>query len=506
MAYGAASNWQDKLYQMRVANQIDDHLLLMEHPHVYTKGRRTKPEHLIVGPEDLARRGIEVHESDRGGSITYHGPGQLVAYPIVRLRAPPGSAADPIGYLRLLEQVVLSVLREFGIEAHLRPGMTGVWADGAKVASIGVRLSRGVTKHGLAINVDPDLSYFDGIVACGLEGERPTSMSKLLGIPLQTEQVAPVVADKFALMQGARPIAMPVKAPAKPPRPAWLRTVVANGPNYLGLKQIVRTAGLHTVCEEAKCPNIYECWEAREATFLILGDRCTRRCGFCDIATGKPAALDYCEPVRVANAVAAMGLRFTVVTGVERDDVTPAAAAKIWAAVIRCVHARVPGCGVEVLTGDLKGDKKAIAKIVEASPEVFAHNLETVARLHSTIRPGFRYERSLEVLHAVRSMNPDMVTKSNLILGMGETYAEVIEALGDLRSAGVDLVTLGQYLCPSSDHLPVDRWVDPKEFASLKAAGEEMGFAWVEAGPLVRSSYHAGKQYKATLTAKAVIK
>jgi len=213
--------------------------------------------------------------------------------------------------------------------------------------------------------------------------------------------------------------------------------------------------------------------------------------------------LDLTEPARVADAVAAMGLKFAVVTGVERDDATPADAAEIWAATIRSIHARVPGCGVEVLTGDLRGDKGAIAKVLEATPEVFAHNLETIARLHSKIRPGFRYDRSLDVLRAARRIDPDVVTKSNLILGMGETYEEVVEALKDLRSAGVDLVTLGQYLCPSSDHLPVDRWVDPKEFASLKLAGEEMGFAWVEAGPLVRSSYHAGKQYKATISSRA---
>ena len=287
-------------------------------------------------------------------------------------------------------------------------------------------------------------------------------------------------------------------APGRVPRPPWLKTKLRTGPNFADLKQLVRGLDLHTVCEQASCPNIYECWEAREATFLILGDRCTRRCGFCDIATGRPGALDREEPVRVAEAVARMGLRFAVVTGVERDDAPPVEVARIWAATIAEIRKRVPGCGVEVLTGDLKGDPEAIETVLAAEPEVFAHNLETPRRLHRTIRPGFRYDRSLEVLRLAKSVRPHVPTKSNLIVGMGETFDEVVGALGDLRSAGVDLMTIGQYLSPSMDHhVPVHRWVRPEEFDEYRRIGEELGFAWVEAGPLVRSSYHAGKQYRA---------
>jgi lipoic acid synthetase len=281
-------------------------------------------------------------------------------------------------------------------------------------------------------------------------------------------------------------------------RPPWLKTRFRTGPNYSELKHLVRGLELHTVCEEASCPNIYECWEAREATFLILGDKCTRRCGFCDIATGKPGALDINEPARVAEAVANMGLEFAVVTGVERDDAPPVQVAEIWAATIRSIRDRIPGCGVELLTGDLKGDPNAIEIVMDAEPDVFAHNLETVRRLHRKIRPGFRYERSIEVLQLAKSFQPGIPTKSNIIVGMGETFEEVVETLGELREADVDLMTIGQYLSPSMDHhVPVDRWVTPDEFAEYKRIGEEMGFAWVEAGPLVRSSYHAGKQYKA---------
>lgn len=282
------------------------------------------------------------------------------------------------------------------------------------------------------------------------------------------------------------------------PKPAWLKTKVRTGPNYQDLKSRMRRSDLHTVCEEASCPNIYECWEAREATFLILGDRCTRRCGFCDIATGKPGPLDRDEPRRVAETVAHMGLRYAVVTGVERDDTSPFEVAKIWAETIRQIRLHNPGCGVEVLTGDLKGDREAVSLVVDQRPEVFAHNLETSRRLHKKVRPGFRYERSLEVLRMAKELQPAMPTKSNIIVGMGETSAEVLETLEDLRGVGVDIMTIGQYLQPSIDHhLPVDRWVPPEEFEEYRVAGEAMGFAWIEAGPLVRSSYHAGKQYQA---------
>lgn len=288
------------------------------------------------------------------------------------------------------------------------------------------------------------------------------------------------------------------EAPRRPPRPPWLRNRLRTGPNYLELKGMVRGLDLHTVCEEASCPNVYECWEAREATFLILGKLCTRRCGFCDIATGKPGPLDPEEPVRVAEAVERMGLRYAVVTGVERDDASPQKVAGIWAATIRAIRERVPGCRVEVLTGDLKGDPAAIATVMEAEPDVFAHNLETCRRLHRSIRPGFRYDRSLDVLRQAKALAPRIPTKSNLIVGMGETFDEVVASLHDLRDAGVDLMTIGQYLAPSADHhVGVDRWVHPDEFVEYQRIGGELGFAWVESGPLVRSSYHAGEQYRA---------
>jgi lipoic acid synthetase len=286
-----------------------------------------------------------------------------------------------------------------------------------------------------------------------------------------------------------------VGAPPPPGRrPDWLKVKALAGPNFTDLKRIMRTQALHTVCEEASCPNVYECWEEREATFLILGDRCTRRCGFCDVMTAKPIAVDEGEPARIADAVRDMGLRYVVLTGVARDDL-PDGGARIWAACIHTVRAAVPGCSVEVLPSDFSGGERDIATVIAAEPDVFAHNLETVRRLHGRIRPAFGYDRSLDVLRIAKSLRRGQITKSNLILGMGERPGEVREAMSDVRATGCDILTIGQYLRPTKFHLPVDRWVAPDEFAEHARFGmEELGFAHVESGPLVRSSYHAGKQ------------
>jgi lipoyl synthase len=290
-------------------------------------------------------------------------------------------------------------------------------------------------------------------------------------------------------------------APRPSRRPEWLKVRVQQGENFTELRNIMRDRGLHTVCEEAACPNIYECWEAREATFLLCGDLCTRRCAFCDVMTAKPQPLDPEEPAKIAEAVKLMGLRFAVITGVARDDRDDAGSAH-WAATIEAVRAAMPACGIEVLIPDFKGRKEhardSLARVIEARPDVLAHNLETVRRLHPKIRPGFGYDASLEFLAWAKELRPDQVTKSNLIVGMGEREEEVYAAMHDLRQTGCDVLTIGQYLQPSvSWHLPVDRWVHPDEFARFKEYGEgELGFAWVESGPLVRSSYHAGKQFE----------
>ena len=276
-------------------------------------------------------------------------------------------------------------------------------------------------------------------------------------------------------------------------KPPWIKTRLRTGPEYTELKKLVQREGLHTVCQEAGCPNIFECWEDREATFLIGGDQCTRRCDFCQIATGKPLPLDTGEPLRVAESVATMGLRYATVTGVARDDL-PDGGAWLYAQTAREIHQAVPGCGVELLIPDFSADPAQLAEVFAAAPEVLAHNIETVPRIFRRIRPGFRYERSLEVLRAAREAG--LVTKSNLILGMGEEHEEIIEAMRDLRAAGCELLTITQYLRPSAKHHPVERWVPPEEFAELGERASELGFAGVMSGPLVRSSYRAGRLYR----------
>jgi lipoic acid synthetase len=286
-------------------------------------------------------------------------------------------------------------------------------------------------------------------------------------------------------------------------KPPWIKTRMKMGPEYRRLSELVRAEGLHTVCQEAGCPNIFECWEDREATFLIGGDQCTRRCDFCQIDTGRPAAYDRDEPRRVAESVATMGLRYATVTGVARDDL-PDGGAWLYAETVRRIHATVPGhgdrCGVELLIPDFNAEPGPLAEVFGARPEVLAHNVETVPRIFKRIRPAFRYERSLAVITAAREA--DLVTKSNLILGLGETREEISGALRDLHAAGCELVTITQYLRPSPRHHPVERWVRPEEFVELREEAEEIGFAGVMSGPLVRSSYRAGRLYRQAVAAR----
>nr|WP_231709456.1 lipoyl synthase [Arthrobacter sp. zg-Y895] len=282
-------------------------------------------------------------------------------------------------------------------------------------------------------------------------------------------------------------------------KPEWIKAKVNMGPEYVELKKQVKKEGLHTVCEEAGCPNIFECWEDREATFLIGGSECTRRCDFCQIDTGKPSPLDLMEPTKVARSVQQMNLRYATVTGVARDDLADEGV-WLYAETIRKIHELNPGTGVEILIPDFSGKVEHIIDICEARPEVFAHNVETVPRLFKRIRPAFRYERSLDVI--TQGQNMGMVTKSNLILGMGETRAEISGALKDLKDSGCDLITITQYLRPSERHLPVDRWVKPQEFVEISTEAEELGFLGVMSGPLVRSSYRAGRLWAGAMRRK----
>ncbi len=304
------------------------------------------------------------------------------------------------------------------------------------------------------------------------------------------------------LPEGRRMLRLEVRNSQTPieKKPPWIKTRARMGPEFSELRSLVRREGLHTVCEEAGCPNIYECWEDREATFLIGGDQCTRRCDFCQIDTGKPAALDRDEPRRVAESVVAMGLRYATVTGVARDDL-PDGGAWLYAETVRQIHAAIPDCGVELLIPDFNAKPELLAEVFDARPEVLAHNIETVPRIFKQIRPAFRYDRSLDVIRQAGAAG--LVTKSNLILGLGEERAEISAVMHDLYSAGCELLTITQYLRPSIRHHPVVRWVRPEEFVELRQDAEKIGFAGVMSGPLVRSSYRAGRLYQQAIERRA---
>lgn len=472
----------------------DDHLLLLEHPHVFTMGTRAKPEHVLVDP---AAVGAELVDTDRGGDVTYHGPGQLVGYPI--LDVPLRHNAIPC-HVHAVEQLVIDALAAVGLPGAARlEGYPGVWVDGRKICAIGVRVSKGRSMHGFALNVDPDLSWFRRIVPCGIADREVTSLAAE-GVPVPMHAVVDVVARLAAERWGtggwerqdvawqrddAHPEATLAIAERKP---EWVRVKAQMGEEYRGLKKTMRSLELVTVCEEAGCPNIYECWADGTATFMINGDRCTRACGFCLVDTRKPVEIDHAEPDRVAEAVERMGLAHAVVTAVARDDVLDGGAAA-FAATIDAIRLRCPATAVETLIPDCKGDATALDVIFAARPDVLNHNLETVARLQRVVRPSASYARSLAVL--ARAADAGLTTKSGLMVGLGETEDEVVAALADLRAVGVDIVTLGQYLRPTAAHLPVARWWTPEEFDRLRASGHAMGFAHVQASPLTRSSYHA---------------
>jgi lipoyl synthase len=334
-----------------------------------------------------------------------------------------------------------------------------------------------------------------------VEGTAPLTSSAAVvpQAPADSPQAAP--APVTVGPDGRKLLRLEVRNSATPieKKPSWIKTRAVMGPEYTHLRNLVKSEGLHTVCQEAGCPNIFECWEDREATFLIGGEQCTRRCDFCQIDTGKPAALDRDEPRRVAESVAAMGLRYATITGVARDDLEDGGA-WLYAETVRQIHAQVANCGVELLIPDFNAVPEQLAEVFSARPEVLAHNVETVPRIFKRIRPAFRYDRSLEVIRLARAAG--LVTKSNLILGMGEEREEISQALADLHEAGCELITITQYLRPSPRHHPVARWVKPEEFVELKEEAEEIGFAGVMSGPLVRSSYRAGRLYQQAVDAR----
>lgn len=530
----------------------DDHLLLLEHQPVFTLGRNADRNNLLVDPADV---GAEVREVDRGGDITWHGPGQLVGYPIITVPGKRGGGmADTAAYVHTVEQVLIDALAKLGLDDAGRVGeYPGVWiepegSNPRKIAAIGVKLSRARSMHGFALNVNPDTAWFERIVPCGIADKTVTTLAAE-GIDASMREVVDVVAELAAAQWGStetgdaaaeradvawrhrpedlsafsrgegpgqvtaavatgstepaaeRPAEQPVRLLGRlaevgvqggmsigERKPEWMRVKADMGPEYRRLKKVMRSLDLVTVCEEAGCPNIFDCWNDGTATFMINGERCTRACGFCLVDTRKPEPIDPEEPARVAEAVEKMGLDYAVVTTVARDDLDDGGAGA-FANTIQAIRDRRPACKVEVLISDCKGDAASLDVIFNARPDVLNHNIESVPRLQRAVRPSAGYARSLAVL--ARAKEAGLVTKSSIIVGMGETFDEVIATLADLRGIGVDIVTVGQYLRPTTNHLPIDRWWTPEEFAEVKRIGEAMGISHVESSPLTRSSYHA---------------
>ncbi len=508
-----------------------DHLLLLEHPHVFTHGARADlTTNLRCEP---AAVGAELVPVKRGGDITYHGPGQLVGYPILNVDNRLGAAAHVCG----VEGLVIDALAELGVAGAGRlDGFAGVWLDPdgpnpRKICAIGVRLKNGRTMHGFALNVSTDMTYLrDHIVPCGIDDKPVTSLEEE-GLDVSVRDVADVISrlaaerwadgrierqdvawkhasddrdlSAFSRGQGAgEPVRFTSPRAAarleaagvtgglsiEQRKPDWLRPKVQIGTEALALTRTVRELGLVTVCEDAGCPNLSDCWADGTATFMVLGERCTRACGFCLVDTRRPEAPSADEPQRVAEAIERMELDHAVLTMVARDDLADGGMAHV-AACVAAIRLRRPSTRIETLISDAKGDDAALSLLFAARPDVLNHNIETVARLQRAVRPSAGYARSLSVLASAKA--DGLTTKTGFMVGLGETDDEIVGCLADLADLGVDIVTIGQYLRPTSHHLPIARYAEPAEFDRWKLIGESLGVGHVEASPLTRSSYHA---------------
>jgi lipoic acid synthetase len=507
--------------QRALLQASDDYVLLFEHPPTYTRGVRTLEEHFLVPPSQL---NAVVIDADRGGDVTYHAPGQVVAWAIVTVDDTPAAGK---AHVARLEDSVIAAVRRADLDARLGDvgrleGYPGVWAHlestPAKIAAVGVRTERNDrgerrTLHGVALNVEIDLEGFKAIVPCGIP-DKPVASLSSLGVAATTVDVEELLGEELehrlggtssvarvdrsaATTSNERPLIRRLRKAGVDPdaglalnvrKPSWLRIEAHMGEEYQSLRKLTEDLRLVTVCEEAGCPNIFECWAAGTATFMVNGERCTRACGFCLVDTRKPLPLDPTEPERVAEAVVRLKLAHAVITCVARDDLDDGGAGAIAQSVL-AIRERSPHTNVEVLTSDLKGDPESLQLIIDARPDVLNHNIETVARLQRAVRPSAGYLRSLTVL--ARSARAGLTTKSGLMVGLGETADEVEETLADLAAVGVQIATIGQYLRPTERHLPVARFWDPAEFDELAERGRRLGLRHVQSSPLTRSSYHA---------------
>jgi lipoic acid synthetase len=496
--YEEACHLQKVVACARRSGTVGDTLLLVEHPPVITIGRGGGEEDILVPRPLLRQAGVGLCRTDRGGRATYHGPGQLVAYPILK-----PSNGDLHRYVWQLEEVTIRLLVWYGLDAGRIAQHPGVWIDGKKVASVGIAAQDGVTRHGIALNVAPHLEHFDLLIPCGISGARVTSLEREMGWTPDRAEVTRrflrAFGEVFDCDIVARAGAVESLSASMAAHPAWLWRPVSMETQaaVAAVEKLMEDQSLHTVCEEARCPNIGECFTRGTATFMILGDKCTRGCRFCAVQHARPAPPDAEEPRRVADTAARLGLQHVVITSVTRDDLSEGGAGQ-FAAAIREVRRRLPGVVIEVLIPDFGGAHAALEQVLAARPDVLNHNLETVPRLYREVRPHADYRRSLAILARAKALAPGVVTKSGLMLGLGERIAEVLEVMRDLRQARCDLLTMGQYLQPTDREVPVVRYLPPGEFAWYEARARSLGFRGVAAGPLVRSSYHAEGLYQDT--------
>ncbi len=481
---------QHQLCEKRRRGKIPDTVFIAEHPPVITLGARQSANKLLASRSTLAKRGIDVVDIRRGGGTTAHNPGQLVFYPILHLQELGLGISE---YIRELEAMGAELLEQLGVSSQRRKGFPGLWVGTKKIASIGVRVSKSVAYHGMAINIQNDLSIFDFITPCGLDDVEMTSVRKETGRQNSMNQVkqklTQLLISHFSIPNEPRATSY---APRK--LPPWLHRPLPVGKTYNHTNKVLTSLALQTICTNANCPNRGECWQRGTAAVMILGNLCTRNCKFCSVTTGKPKPPDPTEPQRLAEMAKQLGLKYLVITSVNRDDL-PDGGTGHFRNCINKVRDKCPDMKFEILTPDFRHCQAQALKILHnALPFVFAHNLETVPSLYPIARSGGNYQSSLNLLKMVKESYDDIRTKSSIMLGLGETDAEVEQLLKDLRNVGCDRITIGQYLKPSKDSLEVVEYITPAKFNWWKQKATRLGFTSVRSYPFARSSYFAEQQ------------
>jgi lipoic acid synthetase len=496
--YGEVLQQQLHFHRQRCEGKIPDTVLIAEHQPVITLGARQSANKLLAGFSDLKKNNIDIVETRRGGGATAHNPGQLVFYPILHL---PDLGLGISEYIRELEATGAELLEQLGVKSRRRKGLPGLWVGKRKIASIGVRVSKSVTYHGMAINIQNDLSIFDYLIPCGLDGVEMTSVLNETGKKYSMNEV------KSRLSQL---LVRHFKSEIRNPKseigrlPPWLKRPLPASGKYNTTETVLQSLGIKTICHSANCPNRGQCWGRGTATVLILGNICTRNCKFCSVSTGKPKPPDPTELERLAEMVKQMGLKYLVITSVCRDDL-PDGGAGHFRDCIRAVRRRCPDVKIEILTPDFRYCQNEAIEILAAEilshrdhrghrEFVFAHNVETVPSLYSKARSGGDYQRSLNLLKMAKESCDGVPTKSSIMLGLGETDAEVEEVLRDLRRVGCDRIVIGQYLKPSKNSLEVVEYIRPEKFAWWRQKAIDVGFSWVISAPFARSSYFAEQE------------